>query len=322
MGVPKLNKWLLSKCSPKSIQIKNLSEFQDKRIAVDISIYMYRFLSDGRFMENLYLFLSTLRYYCIHPVIIFDGKAPIEKRNTIQKRNKEKQEASKQYNLIEEVFNNETDCIIRQNLESEMTILKKRMIRITWAHIDSAIELIEAFGFEYYLAPYEADQLCVHLALKGDVYAVLSDDMDNIISGVPRILRTLNLSTHQVTLYDTKSIFEDIKMTIENFRQVIVLSGTDYEIKSKQANLSIKGCFELYNEFKNNKLNISFYDWLEEKSIVDTKEITHICTLFDSTSSSIELDEFLKKNRPKIVLKLNLISIRNIMRNHKFIFPL
>ena len=331
MGIPKLNKWLLEKCSPQSIKKMGLAEYQDKRIAVDISIYLYRFLMDNRFMENLYLFLATLRYNCIKPVIIFDGKAPVEKSATIQKRRTEKQEAHSQFVLYEQQLVKETDENIRQNIIQKMNVLKKRMVRITWSHIDAAIELIQAFGFEYYLAPCEADQLCVHLAVTGDVYAVLSDDMDLIISGVPRIMRGFNINTHEIFLYDTQSILSDVHMTLEDFRNTVVLSGTDYEMKTTHPNFTIKRCFELYDEYKSSLLiapivpisfaePISFEQWLSEKELIDPVEFKHICSMFDNDSSSNELTEFLKKNRPTTRPKINLVAIQKIMSLHKFIF--
>ena len=321
MGIPKLNKWLLDKCSPTSIKTQTLEQLQDKCVVVDISIYLYRFLTDGHFMEQLYLFLSTLKYYCIHPIIIFDGKAPVEKRATLQRRHNEKQEAKTQYLLLEQQFNETNDIILRQDLQKKMDILKKRMVRITWAHIDDAIELIKAFGFEYYLAPHEADQLCVHLAITNkNIYAILSDDMDLLLSGAPRLLRGFHLSTHEVILYDTSSILIDIHMTLQDFRATVALSGTDYEVNGQRPMISIKACFELYNEYCNDmKTSIEFIDWLGHKGVVDPDEYRQLCNLFDHNASCVELTEFIKKNTPPRS-KMNIAAIQGIMVKHKFIF--
>ena len=319
MGIPKLNKWLLERCSPPSIQKRKLDEFQDKRIAIDMSIYLYKFLIDNKFMENLYLFLSILRYNCIEPVIIFDGKSPPEKCATIQRRRTEKQEACTQCQTFEEQLSQETDETIRQMLIQKIAMLKKRMVKITWAHIDNAIELIQSFGFEYYIAPYEADQLCVHLAVTGDVYAVLSDDMDLIISGVPRIMRILNMITHEIYFYDTPSILSDISMTLDDFRNTIILCGTDYEMNILHPNFTLKKCFELYEEYKKSGEN-QYHLWLGNKGIVEPCEFQRVSSLFDSNSFSNELTEFVKKNRPTIRPKINIKIIQEIMRRHKFIF--
>ena len=318
MGIPKLNKWLIDNCSPDSIQKIHLTDLQDKRIAVDISIYLYRFLVDGNFMEQLYLFLSTLRYYCIQPVIIFDGKAPAEKRATIQRRQNDKKDAKTQYLLLEEELANTEDILLRQDIQKKMAALKKRMVRITWEHIDAAIELIKAFGFEYYLAPHEADQLCVHFAITNDVYAILSDDMDLLLSGAPRLLRGFHVSTHEVNLYDSSAILIDMDMTLEDFRATVALSGTDYELTTPRPNMAKKRCFELYQEYHIENKGESLIDWLGHKGIIEPVEYQHICSMFEH--KAVELEEFVEKNKPNS-RKMNLADIRTIMRCHKFIFP-
>jgi 5'-3' exonuclease len=275
---------------------------------------------DGRFMEHLYLFLSILRYYCIRPVIIFDGKAPAEKRATIQKRQKDKQEANQQFGLLQKQLDETNDDTLRQDLTQQMAALKKRMVRITWEHIDTAIELIQAFGFEYYLAPHEADQLCIHLATTGNVYAILSDDMDLIVSGAPRVLRIFNMTSRDVILYDTQSILLDLNMTLQDFRETVVLSGTDYELKTVHPIFTIKKCFELYHEYRASSFVGRFHTWLSEKGIVEKNEFQHICSLFDSDSAFDELTEFLEKKRPVTKLRMNVANIQKIMRQHKFIF--
>jgi 5'-3' exonuclease len=318
MGIPKLNKWLIDNCSHDSIQKIHLTDLQDKRIAVDISIFLYRFLVDGNFMEQLYLFLSTLRYYCIQPVIIFDGKAPAEKRATIQRRQNDKKDAKTQYLLLEEELANTEDILLRQDIQKKMAALKKRMVRITWEHIDAAIELIKAFGFEYYLAPHEADQLCVHFAITNNVYAILSDDMDLLLSGAPRLLRGFHVSTHEANLYDTFAILVDMNMTLEDFRATVALSGTDYELTTPRPNMAIKRCFELYEEYHIENKGESLIDWLGHKGIIEPVEYQHICSMFEH--KAVELEEFVEKNKP-MYRKMNLAEIRTIMRSHKFIFP-
>jgi flap endonuclease-1 len=320
MGIPKLNRWLLDKCSPNSIQKKHLSDFEDKKIAVDISIYLYKFLMDDRFHEHLYLFLAIFKYYCIQPIFVFDGKAPPEKQDLLKKRKKDKQEASSEFILLENQLNEIEDESKKKEIQDKMTALKKRMVKITWTHIDAAIELLTAFGFEYYLAPHEADELCVHLAVTNKVYAVLSDDMDLLISGVPRVLRLMNIMTHDITLYDNPKILDDINMTLNEFRQTIVLAGTDYDIQRQ--GFPIRRCFELFTEYKaaNNEQHVSqcFAEWLGQKGLIDPVNFQHICTLFDTSANVNELDDFIKQNR--VITKMNLLAIKNIMRQHKFIF--
>ena len=319
MGIPKLNKWLTENCSPSSIRNCSLLDFQDKTVAVDISIYLYRFLSEENYYENLYLFFSLFRYYCIHPIFVFDGKAPIEKRATMQKRKQEKQEAAVEYLQLEQLLQSTEDPQKKTEILQKMTTIKRRMTKITWAHIDGAIELLQAFGFEYYLAPHEADQICIHLAVTDQVYAIVSDDMDMLISGAKRILRNLNIYKHKITLYDTTAILSDIKMTLNDFRETVVLAGTDYAMENNP--LPIKKCFELFYEYKNANISMSFTEWLDSKKIVVLTDYQHICSLFDTHSISCELEDFIKKNSLPRPLKLNIPEIKRIMSNYNFVFP-
>lgn len=317
MGIPKLNKWLMEHCSQESIRTCSLLEFQDKSVVVDISIYLYRFLTEENYYENLYLFFSLFRYYCIRPIFIFDGKAPIEKKATMQKRKRDKQEATVEYSQLEQLLNSIEDSQKKADILHKMNTLKRRMTKITWSHIDGAIELLQAFGFEYYLAPHEADQLCIHLAVTEQVYAIVSDDMDMLISGAKRILRNLNIYQHTITLYDTTAILSTIRMTLNDFRETVVLAGTDYLMEN--TTLPIKTCFELFYEYTNINISLSFTEWLDSKKIIVLKEYQHICSLFDTHSISFELEEFIQKNRlPKP--KLNIQEIKRIMQNHNFVF--
>ena len=306
MGIPKLNKLLLEKCSPQAIHTVHLETFYKQKVAVDISIYLYRFLGDGNFMEHLYMFLSLFKYYCIEPIFVFDGKPPAEKKDTIYKRKMEERAAKEEYDELQRIE------IHDENIQKRIEVLKKKMIRIRWADIDKAIELMDAFGFAHYLAPHEADQLCVHLAKRGDVYAVMSDDMDMIVSGCSRVIRNLNIYTHEAVLYHVDVILSDLHMSLPDFRQIIILSGTDYDIRG--GHIPITRAFEMYYQHTGN----SFYDWLCEQNIV-TDDFMNIYNLFDTDNYAVELDTFIAA-APVIHKKTSVSAIQSIMRPYRFIF--
>lgn len=312
MGIPKLNKLLTEKCSPKAIHKIHLREFYKKKIAVDISIYLYRFLGETNFMENVYLFLSLLKYYCIEPIFVFDGKPPPEKQGTIKKRRMEKCAAKKEYDLLEKEL---TDTISHERtieIHKKMDTLKKKMIKLKWEHIDKAIELIQSFGFIHYLAPCEADQLCVHLAKRGDVYAIMSDDMDMIISGCSHVIRNLNMYSHEVFIYDTNQIVKELDITIEHFRQIIILSGTDYNSSS----MTIKKAFDTYYQYIASTDDKQFHEWLFSRQLISDEFMT-IYKLFEPDNS--ELDVFLEAAVPT-PKKISVSAIKEIMRPYRFIF--
>jgi hypothetical protein len=58
MGVRYLNRFLLQRCkSPQSISKQNLKVLENKVIAVDTSIYMYKFIGLNALLEQFYLMI-------------------------------------------------------------------------------------------------------------------------------------------------------------------------------------------------------------------------------------------------------------------------
>lgn len=304
-------------------------------------------------MEQVYLFLSIFKYYCIHPIFVFDGKPPAEKNALLKRRYCEKQAAQTEYKLLEQRLSDISDPTVMSELQQKMNSLKKKMVRLTYYHIDQVIELINAFGFEYYLAPHEADHLCVHLTVSGKAYACLSNDMDIIVSGCPYVIRNLNLMTHEVYMYDTQSILSDLELSYDEFREIIVLSGTDYELQPlplplplpqsneiavpmKLPTISIKKAFEYYRQYKleenvevrfieilRDEVSIgenSFYDWLQNRGIIQKQTMKQISDMFDISNYSVDMNEFIEKNTSGEKLKMNVPTIKTIMQKYHFIF--
>ena len=78
MGIRYLNTYMKNKCKTgiKTMQLKQLSCCS---LAVDISIYMYRYEMEDKLIENTITLINTLLSYDINPIFVFDGKPPEEK---------------------------------------------------------------------------------------------------------------------------------------------------------------------------------------------------------------------------------------------------
>lgn len=87
MGVRNLNRFIQHRCPNASTRI-HLRELSGKKIAVDTSIYMYRYSGEGALLENMYLMASVFRHYNIHAVFVFDGPPPPQKTDVIEIRKK------------------------------------------------------------------------------------------------------------------------------------------------------------------------------------------------------------------------------------------
>ena len=99
MGIKLLNRFLQQKC-PEAIIPVTLQELTGQCIAIDTSIYLYKFIAENALLENLYLMISLFRKYNIKPFFVFDGKPPDEKKEVIQKRKQVKINAERTYNTL------------------------------------------------------------------------------------------------------------------------------------------------------------------------------------------------------------------------------
>jgi len=325
MGIRYLNRFLKDNASP-SIKLCKLSELFGKKIAVDISIYMYRFASDNTLIENIYLMLSLFRHYNIIPIFIFDGKPPPEKHELLQKRKEDKQEAEEEYNKLKKSLeiNKDMDDVDKQEIIYNMDMLKKKFISINKNDTDQIKKLIRAYGATYYDAPGEADELCAMLTMKEKVWGCLSEDMDMFVYGCPRVIRYLSLLNHTVVVYDVKSILHNLGISQKELREICVLSGTDYNMacddNKNTLNITLKE-FKKYHKSKS-KLELDFYDWLNlnnKNYIKDFDLLKKIYNMFDLNVNHVNIKIFEKikiQNGPILEHE-----IKSILKMDGFIFP-
>jgi len=348
MGIQHLNRHLRNKCQNEIKQI-HLSELKDKKIAIDASIYMYRYVGEGGLIDGTYQLISLLRHYEIKGVFVFDGVAPPEKQELLQMRKASKNEAERKYNDIKERLGK---CSKEEALEirAEMDVLKKKFIRLKNKDIEKVKDLIRICGMTYYEADGEADQLCAKLVLDNKVYACLSEDMDMFVYGCSRVLRYLSLLNSTVVIYDFNAILNKLQWTDKEFREICVLSGSDYNVnKTRDTNLfkTIK-LFEKYKNYINDdnnnnnndddnnnsnnddndiidvsnntfsELSFEFYQWLKESTdyIKDYSNLISTILMFDL--SNLNIQKFVKQqiiNSP-----INQVELRRFLYDYDFIF--
>jgi flap endonuclease-1 len=327
MGIKHLNRFLREEAQ-HCIKFISLAELSGKKIAVDISIYMYKYASEGTLLENMYLMLSTMIHYNIVPVFIFDGKPPPEKKELLQKRKEDKQEAEKEYNQLKKQLENKTiDDVEKQEVVNNMDILKKKFIHIGKNEIDSVKRLIRAYGATYYDAPGEADELCALLVIKNKVWACLSEDMDMFVYGCNRVLRYLSLLNKTVVLYDTKDILNSLGITQKELREICVISGTDYNYNENKNDDNSKKGSSLYKtlayfkKYHKENSEMGFYKWLKENTdyIQDYENLLNIYNLFELNQDHTHLTIF--ENIKIINGPILKEDIRNIIKIEGFIFP-
>jgi hypothetical protein len=347
MGIKHLNRYLTNHCSANAISKRALGDFRNKVFVIDASIYLYRFAETNMLIEGFYNMISIFKKYRITPVFIFDGKPPIEKKDLLEKRKVEKHHAEKIYNELKTqlnvISNNANTEPIdnadirekKQEILNEMETLKKRFVRIKPHDIQVVKNLMTAYGTLFIESFGEADQLCAYLVKQNLAWACVSDDMDMFLYGCPRVLRHVSLVNHTAILYDTQCILDELNLTYESFRDITILSGTDYNIHQKmhlydimkwynvyldetvrtplsetlaQQSVGVRGfaCEDLSSKDNVPEDNdVHFYDWLTDNTniVVETSRIDKIRDMFN-------LDEYKRKN--EIYLKqIDTMSFRN-----------
>ena len=290
MGIPKLNRYLLRHCSNRSIDKKHLSLFYGKTIAIDTSIYLYKFNYTDTLIENMFQMIRIFQYYNIKPIFIFDGKPPEEKHELLNKRKMIKNEAETKYNDLSYkcdalIASNDTTQITLANIEDiklEMEKLKGKFVRVKWTDTQNVKNLLNVMRIEHYTADGEADVLCAHMVLNNVAWACMSDDMDLFVYGCTRVMRFMNLFNHTIMYYNINGILRELKIPMSDFRKIAVMSGTDYNTNQT---FNVGDIIKNYYMYKTIETDADFCTWYSQntKNEIDMEKINHIYDMFSLT---------------------------------------
>lgn len=316
MGVKNLNRYLLTNCSERSIHKVHLSELKGKTLAVDTSIYLYKYASENSLIENMFLLISIFKKYSIVPIFIFDGKPPDEKKELLYKRRILKKNAENKYNEIKN-----KDELNKEDIK-ELNALKKQFVYINNKDISEIKLLMDYYDVTYYDAIGEADQLCAYLMQTKKVWGCVSDDMDMFIYGCNKIIRCISLLNHTCILYNTKLILKELKINFNMFKIIIIISGTDYDLNHNQKNNTLFTVIEHYRTFFNNtssKNETDFYNYIKNNTnlINDNEKFQNVLKLFEVTTYN---DFNLKSNEKKVGKETLYINLKKFLKTYDFIF--
>jgi hypothetical protein len=347
MGIKHLNQFVKREC-PGAIKTVTFDDLSGKIVVVDANIYMYRFRADQALLENMYTMIKLFQLRGIVPIFIFDGKPPDEKRNLLNKRQHLKRIAEMHYNKVKTSMDL-TCCRPTPDDEHLLKVLKRRFIRLHDADFERVKALMRALGVNYIMAPGEADALCAQMVLKRKAHACISDDTDMFVYGCPRVLRHLNLLDETFTMYDMSQILNILGITMTEFRQICVVSGTDYNCTTaitsatvrsengmkveKTFNLHLKLTLKLFKQYKKctqeaaitgNIVATDFYIWLHHtcrtlypRLKFDYDAVTAINDMFNTTHMKMNQLPTLTTNKPTSV---DNELLHTVMAHENFIF--
>lgn len=308
MGIHQLNYFIRSNCDA-AIKVIGFSQLSGKKIVVDTSIYMYKYAKEGNLIEGMFRMISTLLYYDIAPVFIFDGKPPPEKENLLAVRRRKKKEAEYKYNELKQTLTRSGKNVYSIENNKQLQLYKKAFTRIRSEEIKDVKEMMALFGVEYYDAENEADKLCVSLVLGGYAWACLSEDTDMFVYGCPRILRYISLMANNVVIYDLCKILKILNITQEEFVKICVVTGTDY-------NVGVGNIHNIYKNFilyKMEGTNSPMNEWMNKTMGIygDNTNYKNICDMFNAGDN---YDLTIRNN------KSDFPKLKAFLKNYNFIF--
>ena len=230
MGIRFLNSYLNRNCS--SIRTIPFSSIAGSTVVIDTSIYLYKFKALNTLLDSMKQLLELFQKYSITPIFVFDGKPKPNKKQTLIKRQKEKAEAWEKYLKVKDTENKDT-----------LQKLRNQYIRVNQTDVESIKEMMDTFQIRYIQAPHEADEICARMM--GQAEYCMSDDMDMFAYGCPNILRSVNIHTETMLLYNLKEILEELRISKKDFQLIYSASGTDYA----DSKLTIYDWFQKYDSF-------------------------------------------------------------------------
>ena len=232
MGIRGLNT-LIKKLCPESMITRDISYYNGKSFIIDASILMYKFRHISTMNESLKInshiigFINRIKFYLnnnIKPVFVFDGKPPIEKKNTLLKRQQNKTKIKEKIELLQDIDCNTSEE--KDEINIEIKKLESQVIYVTREHVNECKKLLELLSIEYYDAPDEAEKYCVYLYKNGFGDYIVSDDTDVFTFGGNKVLKSSiknNIIETDLDLFLTKTDYK-----FNKFIDLCILAGCDY----------------------------------------------------------------------------------------------
>jgi len=232
MGIKGLTKTIKDN-SERSIEHINLYKLSGRKVAVDASLIIYQQLlntKNGVLFKNKYekitnhitgLFYKIMNYISlnIELIFIFDGAPPENKSACIQERKVKSQKAKE--------LSKETD-----NLEEKQK-LERSSLRLTKEMINDVKTLLCLMGVSYIHPDVgEGEAYASELCRMGVVDYVLTEDMDTMAYGCPKLIRNCverSLKRKDiVSIFTYDTIIKDLHIPYDKFLDFCILCGCDY----------------------------------------------------------------------------------------------
>jgi len=258
MGINGLVQFL-KKTEPNLVVDVPLSSFNGHRLAVDASVYLYKFVCidnqlKGQWIDLFINFIIWIRKNNIRPVFLFDGKPPIQKERTQKERRANRYKISQKIEEIENILEILDDWdinkpltedldtrifeILKTNIMSRKEIIfelnncckkeNSKNIIITPEHNHKIQNLLTFLGLPWFKANGEAERACSWLCKWDYVKGVITSDSDVLAYGVPIFIQDVRINSNECKIIRHQDVLQVLDLTESQFRDFCIMCGTDY----------------------------------------------------------------------------------------------
>ena len=291
---------------------ETLDFLKNKVVAVDASIFLHAYVAPGsskrknHHVYGFFIMCYELISALATPVIVFDGKPPVEKSNTTKARKEQRQNNQEKL-----------DQLIADNADQkEIDKLAKRIINITPQMIQEVKKMLDYIGVSYFVASGEADALCARLCQDGIADAVITEDMDMLCHGVPSVIRNYNKKYNGgLNVYDLDKIVDGLEITKEQLVDVGVLAGCDYaDPGAKSAKVALEkimscGSLDKVSPAPKNITELlrakELFNSMKEEEVIDISSRSSVSNRYrDNVSLRDEIVRWLQPVRDMLVMSM------------------
>jgi 5'-3' exonuclease len=155
---------------PHLLVEEHISKYSHQRVFIDIAGYIYKYgcifgLCSSKFFEYLSQLVFILKSNNVHPVIVFDGKAPEDKNDEIGERKEKKKQSLDKVDLIEKTLekyiSNKSNLDIN-DIQTLQSTLEKIQAKPSYATPSTSRYLNESESEsenEFYLYPTDIESI-------------------------------------------------------------------------------------------------------------------------------------------------------------------
>lgn len=367
MGIKDLNK-LLKEHSKNSVLEIPLTALSGHSVAIDGANLLYLFysvswkrvISSTRIdideidyesvtfgtMQMIMTFIKRLIRYKIRPIIIVDGKSPLEKEATRAKRREIKNKSIQKYNQLRATILAISNT---ERTEQHLNSLVRACYQIGSPKSDDFEifkNMIKLFGLPLLQARGEGEELCAALCHQGYAIASFSTDTDSLTHGASWWINDFSFNrmidpntgeeVHCSKVRVLRKVLDDLNFSFKQFVDLCILCGCDYNTNIKR--VGPKTSYKLIKSHKTidnlpDKYNKTCLSHQKCRQLFSIKMVNQLTDNFDVSINpkacadnfeqikSLQLDEYVK-GMTKSLETLNDMLIPDIITKSPFILKI